>query len=234
MEILTPYTDATQAVKSLAFQSIPIAVTSTYKGMLLEEKVAPLKINPDSVSFRSPKAQICATMRTPVILHSKLLPESVRAQIQYINPRSGEICLSNFSFTGCYWQDRGEQRVEPVEPVYATLTVYNQRYRSNLANLSLHGAGLMIFLGDTTGSNLSLKSKVDLNFKLSEHNEFTVAGEIASIKFLGYSLAQAGLILYPTPNQELWLEKYITTRKMEILDELDHQVVQAYTTAHSQ
>lgn len=232
--MLTPFTDASQAVKSLAFQSIPVAVTSTYKGVLLEEKVAPLKINPDSITFRAPKMQICATMRTPVILHSKLLPESVRAQIQYINPRSGEICLSNFSFTGCYWQDRGEQRVEPADPVYATLTVYTQRYRSNLTNLSLHGAGLMIFLGDNIGSNLIAKSKVDLNFKLSEHNEFTVAGSIASIKFLGYSLAQAGLILYPTANQEIWLEKYITTRKIAILDELDHQVVQAYTSTHSQ
>src|SRR5574340_1572067 len=183
MEMLTPYTDASQAIKSLAFQSIPVALTSVYKGVLLEEKVAPLKINPDSITFRAPKMQICATMRTPVILHSKLLPESVRAQIQYINPRSGEICLSNFSFTGFYWQDRGEQRVEPADPVYATLTVYTQRYRSNLTNLSLHGAGLMIFLGDNLGSNLIAKSKVDLNFKLSEHNEFTVAGSIASIKF---------------------------------------------------
>lgn len=232
--MLTPYTDASQAIKSLAFQSIPVALTSVYKGVLLEEKVAPLKINPDSITFRAPKTQICATMRTPVILHSKLLPESVRAQIQYVNPRSGEICLSNFSFTGCYWQDRGEQRVEPSEPIYATLTVFNQRYRANLANLSLHGAGLMIFLGDSTGGNLTLKSKVDLNFKLSESNEFTVGGSIASIKFLGYSLAQAGLILHPTANQELWLEKYITKRKIEIMDELDQQVVRAYTASHSQ
>lgn len=232
--MLTPYTDASQAVKSLAFQSIPLAVTSCYKGLFLEEKVTPLKIKPDGVVFRAPKMQICATMRTPVMLHSKLLPESVRAQIQYIDPRSGEICLSNFSFSGFFWRDRTEQRVEPADPVYATLKVQNQHYRSNLVNLSLHGAGLMLFLGDSTANNLTPKTKVDLSFKLSEHNEFNIAGCIASIKFLGYSLAQAGLGLNPTPNQEIWLEKYITCRKIEILNELDHQVVQAYTAAHSQ
>ncbi len=37
--------------------------------------------------------------------------------------------------------------------------VFNQRYRANLANLSLHGAGLMIFLGEQHGGNLSLKVK---------------------------------------------------------------------------
>ncbi len=58
--MLTPYTDASQAVKSLAFQSIPVALTSVYKGVLLEEKVAPLKINPDSITYRAPKTQICA------------------------------------------------------------------------------------------------------------------------------------------------------------------------------
>lgn len=234
MEMLTPYTDAAQAIKSLAFQSIPVALTSTYKGIFLEEKVAPLKINPDGVIFRAPKMQICATMHPSVMLHSKLLPESVRAQVQYIDPKCGEISLSNFSFSGCYWRDRCEQRVEPADPVYANLIVQNRRYRSNLVNLSLHGAGLMIFLGDNTAANLTPKTKVDVNFKLSEHNEFNIAAAIVSIKFLGYSLAQAGLSLSPTPNQEIWLEKYITNRKIEILNELNSQVVQSYTSAQSQ
>lgn len=226
--MLIEYTDAMQAIKSLAFQSIPVAVTSTYKGIFLEEKVAPIKVNPDSVTFRAPKKQICATMRTPVIIHSKVLPESVSAQVLYINPKAGEVCLSNFSFTGYYWQDRYEQRIEPDAPVYATLSVQQKHYRANLVNLSIHGAGLMIYLGDSTASELTPKTRVDVNFKLSMQNEFNISGVIASIKFLGYSLAQAGLRLNPTTNQEIWLENYISKRKIEILNELDHQVVGTY------
>lgn len=226
--MLTQFTDAMQAVKSLAFQSIPIAVTSTYKGVFLEEKVVPLKINPDSVTFRTPREQICATIRPPVLIHSKVLPESVRADVQFVNPKAGEICLANFTFTGCYWQDRNEQRIEPGDPVYATLTVQQQRYRANLVNLSMHGTCLMVFLGDSTAKELTPKTNVDVNFKLSEYNEFNITGVVASVKFLGYSLAQVGLRLTPTSMQETWLENYITKRKIEILEELDHKVVASY------
>lgn len=226
--MLTQFTNAMQAVKSLAFQSIPIAVTSSYKGVFLEEKVAPLKINPDSVTFRTPRDQICATIRPPVLIHSKVLPESVRADVQFVNPKTGEICLSNFIFTGSYWQDRGEQRIEPNDPVYATLTVQQQRYRANLVNLSLHGACLMVFLGDSTAKELAPKANVEVNFKLSENNEFNITGLVASVKFLGYSLAQVGLRLTPTSRQETWLENYVTKRKIEILEELDHKVVASY------
>ncbi|MHB0924175.1 MAG: PilZ domain-containing protein [Bellilinea sp.] len=228
--MLIEYTDAMQAVKSLAFQSIPLAVTSTYKGIFLEEKVAPLKVNPDSVTFRAPRKQICATMRTPVILHSKVLPESVSAQVLYINPKAGEVCLSNFSFTGFYWRDRYEQRIEPDAPVYARLSVQQKHYRANLVNLSIHGAGLMIHLGDSMARELTPKTRVDVSFKLSPQNEFNISGVIASIKFLGYCLAQTGLRLEPTTSQQIWLGNYISRRKIEILNELDHQVVGSYAS----
>lgn len=226
--MLIQHTDAMQAVKSLAFQSIPIAVTSSYKGLFLEEKVAPLKINPNSVTFRTPKDQICATIHTPLLIHSKVLPESVRAGIQYIDPKAGEICLCSFAFTGYYWQDRLEQRVEPDGPVYATISVEKKHFRANLVNLSLHGACLMIYLGDSTASELTPKARVEVNFKLSANNEFNLLATIASIKFLGYSLAQAGLRLHPTSHQETWLENYVSKRKIEILEELDHKVVPSY------
>ena len=218
--------DALPAIKSLAFQNIPVAVTGSYKGVLFEEKVAPLRITPASVIFRAPKSQICATLQTPVVLHSQVLSESVRAHIQYL--KDGELCLSNFTYTGLRWRNRIEQRVEPDAPVTATLTVEGKRYRANLLNLSLHGAGLMVFLGDSTASELAPRARVEVNFRLSEQSEFNVLGNVASVHFLGYSLAQAGLSLQPTPIQESWLEKYITRRKIEILEELEHRVTEEY------
>jgi len=61
--------DALQAVKSLAFQRIPVAVSSNYKGLFFEEKVAPLKVGPDYIVFKAPKPQICLSLRYQVWLH---------------------------------------------------------------------------------------------------------------------------------------------------------------------
>ncbi len=213
--------DAMQAIKSLALQSIPIAITSTYKGILLEEKLTPIKVNPDSIIFRAPKKQICASMRNPTIIHSQLLKQSVRAQLQYIDTHAQEICLTGFTYTGNYWNTRDEQRVEPGNPIYATLVLGAQRFRASLVNLSIHGAGLLVYLGDATGRDLAPKASVELSFKLTEATEMHIAGDIVSTKFLGYSLEQIGVHLRPSRVQETWLENYITRRKMEILDELD-------------
>lgn len=216
--------DALQAVKSLAFQRIPLAVTSTYKGMFFEEKVAPLKVGPDHIVFKAPKPQICLSLRDQVWLHSQVLPESVRAMLQTEYDGGGEITLTNFSYTGAYWRDRLEQRIEPGNPVRAMLTVANQSYPANLTNLSLHGAGLLVYLGDSTDPNLVARSPIEVCFTLSGHIDFHILGTIASCRQMGYSVIQVGVRLQPTLNQAAWLENYIANRKIDILRELDEKV----------
>ena len=220
--MFTHPTYALQAVKSLAFQRIPIAVTSTYKGLFFEEKVAPLKVGPDYVVFRAPKSPMHRTLRDKVILHSHVLPQSVRTDLQSIDAIRSEITLTNFSFTGVYWRDRREQRIEPPTPLQAVLTIGRQAYRANLNNLSQHGAGLLVYFGDDECRDLMLRKPVEVGFHLGSQPEIHVAGSIASISQMDYTLAQLGIRLEPTSNQEIWLENYIAKRKIEILNELDH------------
>jgi len=220
--MLTHSNDALQAVKSLAFQRIPVAVTSTYKGLFFEEKVAPLKVGPDYVIFRAPKSQICRTLHDKVMLHSQVLPESVRTDLHSIDSTSREITLTNFSYTGAYWRDRHEQRIEPPAPLQAALIIEKNTYRANLNNLSLHGAGLLVYFGDDERRDLALKMRVEVCFQLSAQSDFHILGTIACIRQMDYTLAQVGVRLEPTSNQASWLENYIAKRKIEILNELDH------------
>ena len=226
--MLTHSRDAMQAVKSLAFQRIPVAVTSTYKGLFFEEKVAPLKVGPDYVVFKAPKPQICLSLRYQVWLHSQILPESVRATLQTVHTASGEITLTNFTYTGDYWRDRQEQRIEPANPVHATVNVAKKTFPANLTNLSLHGAGLLVYLGENTDRNLVPRSPIEVCFNLTEQNMFHILGTIASCRQMGYSVIQVGVHLQPSINQVAWLENYITKRKIEILQEMDEKV--AYRT----
>ena len=224
--MFTHPTYALQAVKSLAFQCIPIAVTGTYKGMFFEEKVAPLKVGPDFVVFRAPKSPMHQILHDKVILHSHVLPQSVRTDLQSIDALHSEITLTNFSFTGVYWRDRREQRIEPPIPLQAVITIGRQAYRANLNNLSLHGAGLLVYFGDDECRDLMLKKPVEVSFHLGPQPEIRVAGSIASISQMDYTLAQLGIRMEPTSNQEIWLENYIAKRKIEILNELDRPSIQ--------
>lgn len=219
--MLTHSRDAMQAVKSLAFQRIPVAVTTTYKGLFFEEKVEPLKVGPDYVVFKAPKPQICLTLRYQVWLHSQVLPESVRATLQTVYSASGEITLTNFIYTGDYWRDRQEQRIEPAHPIQAMVNVAKKTFPANLTNLSLHGAGLLVYLGENTDRNLVPRSPIEVCFTLAEQNNFQILGTIASCRQMGYSVIQVGARLQPTLNQAAWLENYIAKRKIEILQEMD-------------
>jgi preprotein translocase subunit Sec61beta len=225
--MLTQSRDALQAVKSLAFQRIPVAVTGTYKGLFFEEKVAALKVEPDAIVFKAPRPQVCLTLGEQVWLHSQVLRESVRATRLPGTSGCGDITLTNFAYTGAYWRDRLEQRIEPHIPVRATFTVQKKSFPANLTNLSLHGAGLLVYLGEDTGGILNPKAAVEVCFTLSERNDFHLLGTVAGCRQVGYSVVQVGLRLQPTNTQVIWLENYIASRKIEILHELDEKVAQS-------
>lgn len=223
--MLTQPENALQAVKSLAFQRIPVAITATYKGLFFEERVAPLKVGPDYIVFRAPKSEICRTLRDKVILHSQVLPQSVRTSLQSLNPETCELTLSNFVYTGAYWRDRHEQRVEPEAPIKAEVTINKNHYRANLNNLSLHGAGLLVYFGDEPRGVLSLKMPLEISFQLGLQNDFHIPGTIASLRQMEYSLVQLGVQLRPSLSQITWLENYVARRKIEILEELNSHPV---------
>jgi hypothetical protein len=147
----------------------------------------------------------------------------VRATLQTVHSASGEITLTNFTYTGDYWHDRQEQRIEPAPPVRATVNLAKQSFPANLTNLSLHGAGLLVYLGENTDRNLIPRSPIEVCFTLSEHIDFHIQGTIASCRQMGYSVIQMGVRLQPTLNQVAWLENYITKRKIEILKEMDEK-----------
>jgi len=221
--MLTQSKNALQAVKSLSFQSIPVAVTANYRGMFFEEKVAPLKVGPDFIVFRTPKSPLCCALQEKVILHSQVLPESVRTEILSLDPQSCELTLTNFTFTGTLWYDRREQRVEPAVPLKAEISVYGKTYRANLNNLSLHGAGLLVYFGDEIRSDLCRKMPVEISFQLNPQNDFHISGTIASLQQMDYSLLRMVLHLHPSQTQTYWLENYIGQRKIEILHELEQR-----------
>ncbi len=213
--------DALQAVKSLAFQRVPLNLVSTYKGVHFIERIEPIKIGVDSITFRAPRLQVCMTLRDPVYLYSRVLPETVRAKPQLINSNPQELRLSDFSFNGNLWFDRMEQRVQPDRPVEVMLKLNNRIYSATLRDISLHGAGLLLYIGDQPGFDVLVNTPVDLRFDLTPTTPMDVHGQVVCRRRVGSTMMYLGVRIFPSEEQTRWLENYIVRRKLEILNELD-------------
>lgn len=221
--MFTQPANAMHSIKTLAFQRIPISLACTYKGMLFDEKIAPLKVGPEQVTFSAPRQQVWATLCDPMHLHSRALAESVLASLQNLNPAASEMTLTNFRFTGNIWRDRYEQRVKPILPILAMITINQRIFQADLMDLSLHGAGLVVPLSETQATVPPLKTPVDINFQLDSMTRLAMRGSVAYARRVGTSMLNLGLRLFPVSNQEAALSTYITSRKIEIMGDLQQE-----------
>jgi hypothetical protein len=69
----------------------------------------------------------------------------------------------------------------------------------------------------------ALKSSIDINFQLDSQTRLSMRSTVAYVRKGGACLVNLGLRLFPTPNQEILLESFITRRKIEIMNELQQQ-----------
>jgi hypothetical protein len=222
--MLAPTLDAIQAVKTLAFQQMPVNIVGIYKGMSFSERIQPLRVGLDHVVFRAPCLQVCLTLRDPVYLHSRILPETIRARPHMLNCTSQELRLSEFSYTGSLWYEREEQRVQPEQPVEVELRLGKQPYSTTLKDLSCNGAGLFVDLSTPDDPDISINTPVELKLQLSPGHYVHLAGSVTQRRKTGRSLMALGVRLHPTPIQKTWLQDYIAQRKLEIFNELEQQI----------
>jgi hypothetical protein len=215
---------ALHSLKSLAFQRIPITLASTYKGLLFDEKIEPLKVGPEQVIFSAPRQHVCMTLRDPIYLHSRALPESIRASLQALDTSACEIVLVNFRFSGNPWRDRFEQRVQPLLSIPAMITIDQRIVQASLTDLSLHGAGVSINFVNGQKIDPVVKSSIDINFQLDSQTRLSMRSTVAFTKKVGSSVLNLGLRLFPTPNQEICIGEFIARRKVEIMGELQQEL----------
>jgi hypothetical protein len=218
--------DALQAVKSLAYQQTPINVAGGYKGMLFNERILPVLVGPDHIVYRTPSLKVCIILRDPVFLYSRVLPETIRATPQLISCTTGEMRLTDFAYTGSLWFDRDNQRVQPEKPMTTDVRINGKSYPASLKDISLHGAGLLVYTQDEEFLNLLSNTTVEFPFPIAGGNSMTVNGKVAHRHSLSPSVLDLGLRIFLTSYQRTWLENFISRRKLEILSELERQITE--------
>lgn len=213
---------------SLASRNASLLMTKVYRGITLSKKIKTILVNQQRVVFQAFDRDICAALKGRVHLHSKHLLRPIKASVKDQSVRKGLFSLFNFSYINSEWKDRCHERVQPKDPTYITLNYHDQAIRASLVDISVNGMGVLVGNTDSLEVEFQPNTSVCSDFQTSPSFQWTkLGGAIHYQQKTSDSIVRLGIRLYPKAEQVHLLERYIDTRKAEILDELD----QAYMSA---
>ena len=214
--------DVLSIIGYLRQQNAALELTKSFKGVLVQQDVSILEVNPDEASFRVTDTEMCAALEGDVYLNSQLLPKPVTAQIKSLNLKKGTLVLSGFAYFDIEWKKRRHERVQPKKLTFVNLQWKRKVARACIANISVDGMGLFAYKLLEHGLRLQPGSEVQLNFELPPDRKYSaLKGEIIYINPIGSFTAAIGIRLLPKAKQSRLLGEYVALRKQEIMEELN-------------
>lgn len=220
----------TEAITA-AFGALPqkdpsISLTKHYKGITLSEDVRVLDIQPDCATIRASRREIFPCLVGKIHLHSQVFPQSIAGRIYPVDYAQGTFLLSDLAYAD--WKDRSFERVHPKDSVYVNLYHNKETYRAFLEDISVDGLGVLGNNAMDPSSRLRSGVKVKLALKLREEDPLeNLAGMLVYVQKICQELVKYGLHIYPNAHQKRALQRYITRRKGEILEEVNQKYIRS-------
>jgi len=212
--------DVLSVIRDLGQQNAALELTKSYRGLVLQQDVSILEVNPNDVTFRTTDIEMSAVLEGDVYLHNQLFPKPVMAQFKNLDLRKGTLVLSGFAYIDNEWKNRQHERVRPKHPTYVTLHWKKKAVRAYMENISVNGMRILGCKIFESGMRIQPGSTVHLDFQLSPgHNYTAIKGTIIYLNAIG-RYTTIGIRLFPTAKVSRLLEKHIAPRKQEILEEL--------------
>ena len=222
---VTSIGNISEAMLRMASQNVPLVLTSTYKGLILNQEIRIIEISKTTAVLQAPDNRICVCLRGHAYLYSPCLPSVITAQIDDLNIEQGKITLSHIDYTGSTWKERLNERIQPMKPIYVEVQFRKMNFRAELDNLSMTGMKLIAYKLFEKGIAIEADSAVRLNFSLpGEPRRFDIKGTIVHFRQVG-KLVKFGVRMFPNASQAARMRIYIAARTAEILDELDQECI---------
>lgn len=210
------------AIRDLGQRDTALELTKTFRGLVLQQDVKVIEVNPDEVAFQISNLEMSPALEGEVYLHSQYFPKPVMAQFKSLDFRNCRLVLSDFAYVDSELKKRQHERVRPKQPTYVNLHWKRKAQRACMENISVNGIGLLAFKVFENGMNFQPGSRVELEFQLSPGGiDMALKGAIIYINSIDRYLTTIGIRLYPTGLESRLLREYITPRKQEILGELN-------------
>lgn len=217
-------------IESLARKNSWLKVTKSYRGLILRDAVKIIAVDQNRAVFQAFDKKICVACESCAYLHNPAFSNPVKARIKHTCISEGIFTLADFIYQGTEWKNRRHERVLPKQPTYGLLMNEEAQFRVPVKNISLNGMGLSVCSSADQNGELKPDTKVKLDFQISpEFSWNSLKGKIVYIIKVSKSLLRLGIQLQPSAQQAQKLEQYISSRKKEIMDELDQTFLAAIT-----
>jgi hypothetical protein len=222
-----PNIGAIDLLTRLAEKNVPLQLSLPYKGMALTEDLHILDIQEGKIILQAPNQRVDFLIGDFIFLHSQEIAQTMAARLAEINFRAGVMKLSEVVYLGTPWKERSDPRVEPKEPIMVNVRSGSIAYRACIENLSMNGAGLLAYKVIEKGVPLEPQQRVLIDFELPpDHGRLVIRGVIANLHLLGDTLVRIGVHILPSILKKGLLQRYIYSRKDEILEELDRNYLE--------
>jgi len=214
--------DVLSVLRVLGQQNAAIELKNSFRGLVLQQEVRVLEVNPDEAAFRISNLEMSAALEGHVYLHHPRFPKPVEAQFKSLDIRKGTLVLSGFAYTASESKKRQDERVRPKRPTYVTLHWNGKTQRACMENISANGMGILAFKIFEKGLRIRPGSRVQLEFHLPPGKQrMLLKGTIIYINPIGAQLTTTGIRLYPTAQEARLIREYTVPRKQDILEELN-------------
>lgn len=200
-----------------------LTVQIPYKALLLTQEVRTLEIGENHLVLQAPNQRLCTSIQERIYIYASRSPQGVMAQVQDMNLERGILVLTGFKFIDTPWSARRSDRVEPGRPTHLILKCGEQSHKARLADLSLHGMGILVYAKEMNVAPCQVGEKLKVEVRLEPDIPLVkLDGELVSYRSLSQTLFRLGLMTSPRGIQKTLLSQYVTARKNDILYELEN------------
>lgn len=214
--------DILSLIQYLGHHNLALKMSTSYREMMLHQEISFLEAGKSSATFRATDVAMCAAMEGTVYLHNLLFPKPVGARVTHLDLNRGIFVLSNFSYVETEWRERQHERVRPRAPTYVNIHWRGKSLRTPMDNVSANGVGLLIYKLFERGFDIQPGTNIQLDFHLPPSHAFSaLKGTVVYLRAIGGSLIKTGIQLFPKTKDAYSLEKYVSHRKREIIQELE-------------
>jgi hypothetical protein len=221
--------DAVSLLQNLARHNAPLHMSHAFRGVLFTQELSLVSLSADHAMFKAARSHLATQLGDRIFLHSPDISEVLSARVIELDIQLGRLVLGDFAPTGRSWADRSHERVQPRQPIRVTLRCDACSLPTSLENLSLVGIGLLAYKPTERGLDPRVGVPVKIDFELPvARGRVSLPGRLANITYPGARLACLGINSFPNAEQARILERYITHRKAEIVDELDNSFIAAF------
>lgn len=203
-----------------------IELLNFYKSCPVSIKAAIVAMEPGGIVRAKvfPPGSVCLYQNKTTTLLSTILTEVIRAKIKRFDIVDGIVSLHDFSYPSAWTGQRMVVRVQPDQTIEILLRNESRAIHGMIADISLNGIGVLV-------ENPDLEDNEVLQVHLTLPTGETVLRGMVVETIPQDSMYRVGIIFISNSRDISFLLKYITSRRMEILDEVSQLYERVYQTA---